>query len=435
MSGLDHHFRIFWASCFPRRARKNMRGIATRYRTDHTDLEEKFARHTGYMNFIVGILTILVAMIGILAGLISYIITSSYREQIEAKEKIFSAYEVKMKELLEKSQLHEGKIQKIATRYGISEKFSLDLVQQAHTAVASGKGIEVLWGEAILAQENEAWEKAYTFWKAILNESPKNGNALFGAALSCANLAERKDKNRDERLRLLDEGMTYLERIPPKERNADVYSSWGVLLAERAKETREAGEKAALQGQAEEQYRRATEADPKLASAWSNWGSLLAERATETREAGEKAALQQQAEEQYRRATDSDPKLASAWSDWGALLIDRARDTGTDAEKRELLQRGKEFLKKALDLHYPGALYPMACLAAQQGHTETALRYLRESARAGSLPPLEELERNPDLEPMRGLVEYKKFIQNFYHGLGDKPPATKTQSEGISERH
>ena len=200
------------------------------------------------------------------------------------------------------------------------------------------------------------------------------------------------------------------------------------MLLSRANEAQDAAEKETLRRQAEKKYRRAREATLKLTPVWSNRGVLLAQSDKNVQELGG-------TEEQYRRATEADPKLASAWSDWGVLLINRARDASTDAEKRELLQRGKKNLKKALDLHYPGALYPMACLAAQQGRIRTALNYLYDSARAGSLPPLEELERNPDLEPMRGLVEYKKFIQHFYHGLGDKPSATKTQSEGISERH
>ena len=275
-----------------------------------------------------------VAAILALAGIgVTYFSTQTYREQIKNKKDAFDKYEAEIGQLIERAKEKVDLLSDEVSRQGLTPNYSEDILSRAQEAVKSGKGIEVLWGKAILAQENEQWEKAYTFWKTILEDSPRNENALFGLAVACGNLARESSKNTVEKKQLLEEGIRNLEKISDAMRNSSVLSNWGALLSARADAAASPEEKNAFWDDAQKKYRRATDENEHHAAAWSNWGNLLSDRADAASSPEEKNAFWDDAQEKYRRATEEDEHHAAAWYSWGALLSARADAASSPEEK------------------------------------------------------------------------------------------------------
>ena len=291
-----------------------------------------------------------VAAILALAGIgITYFSTQTYREQIKNKKNAFDRCEAEISQLIEKAKEKVDLLSDEVSRQGLTPNYSKDILSRAQEAVKSGKGIEVLWGKAILAQKNKEWEKAYTFWKTILEDSPRNKNGLFGLALACGNLARESSKNTVEKKQLQEEGIRNLEKISDAMRNPSVLCNWGVLLSDRADAAASPEEKNAFWDDAQEKYRRATEENEDFADAWFNWGTLLSDRAKAAASPEEKNAFWDDAQKKYRRATDENEHFADAWFNWGALLSARAKAVASPEEKNAFWDDAQEKYRRATD--------------------------------------------------------------------------------------
>lgn len=204
-----------------------------------------------------------VAAILALAGIgVTYFSTQTYREQIKNKKDAFDKYEAEIGQLIERAKEKVDLLSDEASRQGLTPNYSKEILSRAQETVNSGKGIEVLWGKAILAQENKEWGKAYTFWKTILEDSPRNENALFGLALACSNLAQESSKNTVEKKQLLEEGIRNLEKISDAMRDSRILSNWGNLLSARAKAAASPEEKNAFWDDAEKKYIQSSSIEP-----------------------------------------------------------------------------------------------------------------------------------------------------------------------------
>ena len=399
-----------------------------------------------------------VAAILALAGIgVTYFSTQTYREQIKNKKDVFDKYEAEIGQLIERAKEKADSLSDKTSRQGLTPNYSKDILSRAQEAVKSGKGIEVLWGKAILAQENKEWEKAYTFWKTILEDSPRNENALFGLALACGNLAQESCKNIAEKKELLKEGIRNLKNISNAMQNSSVLCNWGNLLSDRADAAASPEEKNAFWDDAQEKYRRATEENEHLADAWCNWGNLLSDRAKAASSPEEKNAFWDDAQKKYRRATDENEHLAGAWANWGALLSDRAKAAASPEEKNAFWDDAQKKYRRATDEneHHAGAwynwgtllsdrakaaaspeeknafwdgaekkysqsssikpalpAYNQACLAAlRNGPLKDILHYLNISLEGEKLPSLRHMQDDSDLDSIRDTPEFKAFIE------------------------
>jgi Flp pilus assembly protein TadD len=194
---------------------------------------------------------------------------------------------------------------------------------------------------------------------------------------------------------------------------APVHAILGVLL-------NETGRKA----EAEASYRRAIELDPKLAPAYINLGLLLADtgriaeaEATFRRaiEMNPKDAMgytflgvlldqtgrKEEAETALRRAIELDPKLAQAHSNLGILL----RETGRIAEAETVYRRAIE-----LDPKLAAAHFNIACLFAQTNRKTDALVSLKRAIDL-DVKFREKAKTDKDLDPIRDDPEFKKLIE------------------------
>lgn len=422
-----------------------------------THIEAVADRNIGWVNAGFTALGVFAAMLALGGVGITYFSTQSYREQIRNKKESLERYEKEIKELLLKARNNATQLSDLLCQQGVSEKFSQNTLKQAQEAVQSGKGMEILWGKAILAQEKEEWEKAYTFWKAILEDYPKNSNALFGLSYACYSLSRLPSKSKEEKRLLLKEGIDSLKNIPYRGADPTVLQSWGLLLMECAVSVSTLEEKISLWNEANSKFQRAVGIDPQLAQVWSNWGNLFCDRAAATTSLEKKILLWDEANSKYQRAVGIDPQLASAWSNWGTLLSDRAAATTSLEVKIPLWNEAESKYQRAVEINPQfakawfnwGSLflqraeavtsrtekntfwveaekkyaqcaaiipalpaYRQACLVALRHFSiENVLHYLNISLEGKELPSVRDILNNPDFASVHDTPEFKAFIE------------------------
>lgn len=348
------------------------------------------------------------------------------RKNLATEEKLFEKQASEMQRLLEQyralleqSRERQGILRELTAEWGPSVKFSEEILAQARRAVENGRGRDVLWGEAILAQEQGDRKKACAFWTAILAELPRNGTALFGAALACSYGALDDGVSPRNALKSLREGIARLEMIPPAWRNATVRNTLAILFMEQARRASAVAVKEQTWKNAGEQLQRVVKVCPADAVAWCNWGNLLADRADAAADAAIRNSVWDEAEGKYRRATETDPACPRAWYNWGRLLMRRAQEAAAEGVKRHLLENARERLEKAAALDRPAVVYDLACIASLRHDAAQCLAYLEESLRTGGLPPTPHLREDADLDPVRDSEAFRMFLEKVRRERGE----------------
>lgn len=378
------------------------------------EVETTASSHVGFMSWGLTGLALFAGTLGVLGVVITYLMARTYTAEIQNKKLVFEKCESEIKNLLEKAKSHEGSLSELVKRHELSDKFKQSVLERAKETIKNGKGLEVVWGFAILAQENEDWAKALSFWKSILQENPRDRNALFGAAIASYKRAKSWEKSHEERVALLEEALGYLENISSSEASGPVLNKLGLILGCIAEATLDQEKRKFLYDQAEEKHRRATEMDPKNASIWFSWGFLLAERAKDSKEATDTERLRLKAEEKYRRATEMDPKYVLAWSSWGLLLINCAKDLRAEdnqAQKKYLLKKAEDLLERAVALGNSSFFYDLALLAAQQQQNERCIENLEKAYANDALPAIAIIKADESLASVRDTEDFKAFIE------------------------
>ena len=92
-----------------------------------------------------------------------------------------------MNNLIEKFKKIHQELEEIKNRVRDSidnsqEKIPQETVDDAQELVKNGKGIDVLWGHAILAMDAEQWEKACLYLEEILQQVPNDTSARLNLA-------------------------------------------------------------------------------------------------------------------------------------------------------------------------------------------------------------------------------------------------------------
>lgn len=311
--------------------------------------EEKiFSMHTSMMAYGFAVLAVFAGILALGGIILPFLLARTYKTEIKLKAALIAGHELRLKTLVEQGEKHCQSLREMAKRLGITESFGKEVIEEAKIKIRTGTGSEVLWGKAILAQEDKQWEKAYTYWTSILEDEQYNTSALFGAALACAELFE--GRNYDPAfLSLVDEGLNYLKRIPHAQINAPVLNRWGRLLYDQSCAEADLDKKTDLQERALNNYRKATQYDPTYPNPWSNWGMDLIERACKESNPTHKAELQKEAAEKISKAIQCDPTFFHAWNSWGNLLADQAGEASDPARKAVLQEQASDKYRTATE--------------------------------------------------------------------------------------
>ena len=335
------------------------------------DIKDYASLNTAIVTYGLTGLGVVTAIIALGAGGIAYFTTRTYRIELREKKNIFAKYEGELKQLVEQGKEHLQYFKNLIRQSGPTEAFSENVIKEAREKIRTGTGSEVLWGKAILAQEDKQWDKAYTYWTSILEDEADNTSALFGAALACAELFE--GRNYDPAcLSLVDEGLNYLKRIPHAQINAPVLNRWGRLLYDQSCAETDLDKKTDLQERALNNYRKATKCDPTYPNPWSNLGGELGNRARKEPDPARKAELYQEAEEKISKAIQCDPTFSHAWNNWGLLLSDQAGLETDSIRKAELQEQAIDKYRTATecDPKYSGTWNSWGLLLANQAKAE-----------------------------------------------------------------
>ena len=186
----------------------------------------------------------------------------------------------------------------------------------------------------------------------------------------------------------------------------EALNNWGLLLHAQAK--RASGQEALqLFAAAAEKYTAALSIKPDKQEALNNWGTLLAEQAE--RASGEEASrLSAAAAEKFAAALSIEPSKPHVLNNLGALLLQQAKRTSGEEASR-LFAAAAEKLEAAAAIDI-SKTYNLACLGALRGD-EVRCRYNLENAeKHGTLPNLEHLASDTDLNNMRGKAWFKELL-------------------------
>ena len=230
---------------------------------------------------------------------------------------------------------------------GQTEKFAAPVLAQARAAAAQGVSTEVLWGKAILAQEEERWQEALTYWQGVLETFPQDKTALFGASLAALQLAEKATG--EERQRLWETAEKHFKAFPETQLTAAVLGNWGLLYQNRGEAATDNDERERWFSEATEKYRKATEADPNHAASWGNWGLLCQNRGEAATDSNERECWFNKAEEKYGKATEANPHDADSWSNWGNLCAQRGIAATNSNEQERWFNEAAEKYRKGTE--------------------------------------------------------------------------------------
>lgn len=316
-------------------------------------------------------LGVFTALLAIAAGSIAYFTTRTYRSEIREKKIVFEEFEKEIKRQFAETTNLRMSLSDMVKKLGATESFTKDIIAEAQEKIHSDDS-SVLWGKAILAQENKQWDKAYTYWTSILEDDPENDSALFGAALACAELFDLKKKD-PALMPLLHEGLQYLQRISYAEISAPVLNRWGCLLQMQADATADIALKDALQEKALNKFRKAVTCDSTNSKAWNNWGMVLKSLAEAATDPARSVKLLEEAINKYRTATECDPKDSDAWNNWGLLLAHQASAETDMSRKVELQEQAMDKYRTATECDSKSltAWYNWGIMLSKQSIEET----------------------------------------------------------------
>ena len=108
----------------------------------------------------------------------------AFKERIKNDEK-------EIKSILKRAHEHNNNREKELSKKPLTEKYTKKILEIARKTAIEGTGIEVLRAQAVLAQEENRWQDALTYWRSMLKVFPQDVNSLFGASLAASKLAAK----------------------------------------------------------------------------------------------------------------------------------------------------------------------------------------------------------------------------------------------------
>ena len=282
----------------------------------------------------------------------------------------------------------------------LQEKVSQETVNDAQKLIANGKGVSVLWGQAILAMNTEQWNKACLYFEDILQQIPDDASAHLNlakcqAALAgsnqvtllqrqeylskvekyCRDMLQQKDtlshKNLlniyflysyvkkvqahsveiKERTRLYAEAEQLLENmraIAPQ----DMYALGALaeLKIQQAADQTKAEERARLRKEAEQLLVKAMELAPQDAKSYAVLAQLKRQQAIEQSKPEERIRLREEAEQLLLRARELAPQDAKSYLVLAQLKLQQAADQSKPEERIRLREEAEQLLLRAREL-------------------------------------------------------------------------------------
>jgi hypothetical protein len=286
----------------------------------------------------------------------------AFKERIKNDEK-------EIKSILKRAHKHNDKLEKELSKKPFTEKFTKKILEIARKTATEGTGIEVLRAQAVLAQEENRWQDALTYWRSMLKVFPQDVNSLFGASLAASKLAEKSTG--DKQKYYISCAESYFKKFLPKHLDTAIYTNWGLLYSIQAQLAKNSEERKRFFDLATSKFQCATEKDPHHAATWSNWGTLYVRQAKTVENTKERERFFSLAKAKYERATQEDPHHAATWSNWGNLCVEQAKTVEDARERKRFLSLAEAKYKRATqeNPHYAGSWCNWGAVHVEQAKT------------------------------------------------------------------
>ena len=190
----------------------------------------------------------------------------------------------------------------------------------------------------------------------------------------------------------------------------EALNNWGSALSDLAK-TKEGDDAEQLFSLAFEKYEAALKIKPDKHEALYNWGLALSDLA-KTKEGDDAEQLFSLAFEKYEAALKIKPDMHEALNNWGSALSYLAKTKeGDDAVN--LLFRAKEKMLQAEETKKGSGAYNIACISALLNDDVACRKWLKLAYEFKSLPKLEHLKGDFDLDSVRDTNWFKEIVANM----------------------
>ena len=353
---------------------------------------------------------------------------NSTQEQSSKFEKAANNKIKALNNLIEKYQEIHKELKDVLNRVksslnNLQEKVSPETVDDAQELIANGKGVSVLWGQAILAMNTEQWNKACLYFEDILQQIPDDASAHLSlakcqAALAgsnqvtllqrqeylskvekyCRDMLQQKDTLSHEyllniyflysyvkkvqansmeikdRTRLYAEAEQLLENmrvIAPQ----DVYALGALaeLKRQQAAGQTKPEERARLRNEAEQLLFKAMELAPQDAKSYAALAQLKRQQAIEQSKPEERARLRKEAEQLLFTAMKLAPQDATIYIVLAGLKTQQADEQSKPEERARLRKEAEQLLLQAMELAPQDAksCIMLAGIKAQQADEES----------------------------------------------------------------
>ena len=307
--------------------------------------------------------------------------------------------------LIEKYQKTHKELEEITNRAKSSlnthqEKVSPETVNDAQELITNGKGVSVLWGQAILAMNTEQWNKACLYFEDILQQIPDDASARLNlarcqAALAgsnqvtllqrqeylskvekyCKDMLQQKDTLSHEDLLNIYFLYSYVKRIQTKSTKGkdrtqlyseaeqlledmrviapqNVYALWALaeLKIQQAAGQTKPEERARLRKEAEQLLLQAMELAPQDATSYAVLVQLKRQQAASQTKPEERARLREEAEQLLVKAMKLAPQDAKSYVMLAGLRQQQAAGQTKPEERARLREEAEQLLVKAMKL-------------------------------------------------------------------------------------
>lgn len=243
------------------------------------------------------------------------------------------------------------------------------------------------------ASSEALYREAFEKYQKAINIKPdmyEVWNNLGSTMLALANLT--KDKK------------LYKEAIEKYEKsitiNPDSHDTWnnlGSAMSTLAKLTKDKK----LYEESIEKYEKSITIKPDMYEAWNNLGNALQGLAKLTN--SEK--LFKESFEKYEKAIAIKPNLHLAWNNWGSALLELAELT----KDKDIYEEAMEKSRKAEEIN-PNDVYNLACVLSRKNDTEGCRYKLFHAKTVGTLPDIEHLKLDKDLDNVRHLPWFQELV-------------------------
>jgi len=312
--------------------------------------------------------------------------------------------------------------------------------------------------KALVYEDEKKWKKALTMWEALVALRPANSRALIGAAYCAGKQADNESDTAKIRILLENACKKYEEAIKQDDAPAIAWGNLGVtllqlagmakgekrrILLEKAREIckeaikrddmlakawvglgvaleqladteRDREKKRGLLEAARDRFEEAIKRNDPLALAWVCLGEVIGKIAGTEEDQEKKRLLWEMAREKYKEAIKRDGSLVSAWCGQGValqFLAQIARDLGESDKWLELLQQAEKMAQRANEIDSRRGAYILACIASLRGDKDKCREWLEKAEKLRDLPPVEHLEEDTDMNPVRGEAWFKQLLE------------------------